>query len=64
MVAEIFPIKMISDKNNLLMDRGGGPGRICGYTGGYDAQPRDPYKIIESKVTLNFYFALVDQLIR
>ena len=46
------------------MERGGGPGRICGYTGGYDAQPRDPYKIIESKVTLNFYFALVDQLIR
>lgn len=63
MVAEIFPIKMICDKNNLLMDRRGGPGRICLYTGGYDAQPRDPYKIIESHFEF-FFFALVDQLIR
>lgn len=41
------------DEDNLLMDRGGGPGRISIeilVARGYDAQPRDPYTMIESHI--------------
>ena len=41
------------DEDNLLMDRGGGPGRISMeilVARGCDAQPRDPYKMIKSYI--------------